>query len=166
MLDPSGKAIGVIGINADETERQRTEQQRALLLDELNHRVKNTLATIQSIANHTARTAPDMDTFVETILARIGAIGRAHGVLVGKPETDPTLIDLIDLIDLIGLQVGPYVTAGSDGTPGQLQLSGQSVRLDTTTGHALALVLHELTTNAAKYGAFSREGGQIHLECA
>jgi two-component sensor histidine kinase len=60
-------------------------------------------------------------------------------------------------------QIAPYVGTDGRDAGAQLQLSGESVRLDTQSGHALALVLHELTTNAVKYGALSREGGSIHL---
>ncbi len=152
--DEYGRVISMIGINYDRTEAVRDEEHRKLLTKELNHRVKNSLATIQSIARQTVRSSDDMDTFSERFLGRLQAIGRAHDILVNENETDTTISALIQT------QVRPY--AGNSDA--QLRLSGPAIRLDASVAHSLGLVLHELATNASKYGALSAEVGMLEIE--
>jgi PAS domain S-box-containing protein len=139
---------------SDISERKQAEAYRELLIDELNHRVKNVLATIQAMASHTMRDAPSLDAFRSAFSGRLAAIAAAHDTIFNSGQ------GAADLESLVTKQVGPY--AGSD--PARLQFSGPPVRLPAAHAHALALVLHELATNAAKHGALSLDTGRIVLD--
>jgi PAS domain S-box-containing protein len=153
FYDDAGQPIRMIGVLDDITELKAAEQYRELLMGELDHRVKNTLATIQAMAAHTLRSAPNPQSFRETFNGRLRAIASAHEILFANAEGGARLTDLISR------QVGPYADLTSD----QVQLDGPDVRLDPATAHALGLVLHELATNASKYGALSHSSGHIAI---
>ncbi len=137
----------------DQTAQKRADSHREMLVEELNHRVKNTLATIQAMATHTLRGSPDPKAFQEAFIGRLHAIAVAHEILT---KTDGGQVGLVDLIQR---QIGPYVAMDRD----QLVLNGDDMTLAPNLAHALGLVLHELTTNAAKYGALSTAAGRIEI---
>ena len=137
----------------DLSAQKKADAHRDLLVGELNHRVKNTLATIQAMASHTLRSTRDPEAFERAFKGRLKAIAIAHEILMG------TDLGTVDLIRLIQRQVGLYAAVDS----GQVRLSGPDIPLGPDVAHALGLVLHELTTNAAKYGALSCEGGVIRI---
>lgn len=143
----------IIGTFQDVTDRQNAESRQKMLLDELNHRVKNSLATIQSIASHTLRHAASPEAFREAFGGRLAAIAAAHDILVGNQQTGA------DLNRLLESQIGPYASFDR----GQVERSGPPVALGPAVAHALGLVLHELATNASKYGALSIEAGVLNL---
>jgi len=152
LRDGRGSVIGLIGISIEITERKRMEQRLRVMLNELNHRVKNTLATVQAIATQTLCGADN-----EAYLAyesRLVALASAHDVLTREGWEGA------DLYDVVVGQLGPY--AGPVGN--RFQLSGPKVRLNSRAALALAMGLHELATNALKYGAFSNSLGQIAIE--
>jgi PAS domain S-box-containing protein len=136
----------------DVTARLRAEDTRSLLLGELNHRVKNTLATVQSIARQTLRNASDPDRFVDTFSGRLQALARAHSLLSTETWSGADLRDLI----AEQMQLG---TLSED----RVHVTGQPIRLSPANTLRMALTLHELTTNAAKYGALSGSAGRIDL---
>jgi two-component system CheB/CheR fusion protein len=138
----------------DLSAQKKAEAHRELLVGELNHRVKNTLATIQAMASHTLRTAPDPQTFERAFKGRLHAIAIAHEIVMGGDS------GTVGLTELIRRQVGPYTDLERE----QIRLNGTDIRLSPEVAHALGLVLHELTTNAAKYGALSVDGGRIDIE--
>ncbi|SFC26126.1 chemotaxis protein CheB [Tropicimonas isoalkanivorans] len=154
IYDGAGRPEAMIGINYDATEEVEKEERRQLLTNELNHRVKNSLATIQSIASHTFRQSKDMQSFRESFLGRLRAISVAHDLLVNAEKSDA------NVRDLVAAQVGPY-TGNDDGL--RVDLEGPHSVLGATVAHNLGLVLHELATNATKYGALSNERGRVEI---
>ncbi len=149
----TGSVAYLISAVEDISDKKEAEARQRLLVGELNHRVKNILATIQAMASHTMRNTGDFDTFRETFSGRLRAIAAAHDSIFSEGGGEPLLADLIRR------QLAPYAAEGRD----RLLLSGPPVVLGTTTAHALGLILHELATNATKYGALSTEGGSIRI---
>lgn len=137
----------------DITERKDDEIQRGLLVRELNHRVKNSLATIQAMANHTLRHAEDLESFSEAFTGRLQAMAAAHDIIFNAGE------GRADLHGLIEAQLGPYIPVEAD----RVQVDGPPVQLPAAAAHGLGLILHELVTNASKYGALSGDRGVVHL---
>jgi PAS domain S-box-containing protein len=152
LRDALGRVVGASKVARDVTERKRSEDLQRLLFEELNHRVKNTLATIQAIASQSLRRSPGPEQFVTSFNGRVQALGRAHDLLVrGKMQGT-------DVEKLVQEQV---VLGPSEGT--RVSLSGPFVKLDSRVAVQLALVLHELATNARKYGALSVPGGLLSI---
>lgn len=147
-LGPEAQIVGTV---QDITDRQRAQDRQSMLLNELNHRVKNSLATIQAIASHTLRHATSPEAFRVAFGGRLAAIAAAHDILVGNEESGA------DLHQLFKSQIGPYASFEQ----GQVVLNGPPVTLSPTVAHALGLVLHELATNASKYGALSAATGVL-----
>lgn len=153
LFDETGRLIGAVNMLVDITLRKQTEESQRLLIGELNHRVKNTLAIVQSIANQTLRRARSPYEFVASFSGRLQALSRAHTLLTETAWSGTELGALVRdqlLID------------GSDGQ--RVTCSGPAVGLDPQTALHLALVLHELGTNARKYGALSVPGGRLHID--
>ena len=148
--DPSG-ARRVAFTAIDITERRRGEEQRRLLIHELNHRVKNTLATVQSIALQTLRGATSMPEARDALTERLIALARAHDVLTSESWEGA------ELHDIVAGAIGPH--AGRD----RFRVHGPPVRLSPSLSLSLALALHELATNAAKYGALSTDAGSVEI---
>ena len=152
IRDPGGTVIGASKVARDVTERMLSEERQNLLLGELNHRVKNTLATIQAIARQSLRVEPDPAAFVASFTGRIQALARAHDVLVRGEMQRAELGELVrDQVDLGARD--PRISA-----------SGPTVVLDSRMAVQLGLVLHELATNARKYGALSLPSGRLAIE--
>ncbi|MBR0953315.1 sensor histidine kinase [Bradyrhizobium canariense] len=116
----------------------------------LNHRVKNSLATVQSIVDQTLRRATDLESARQTINARIVALAGAHDLLTVRAWMGA------DVADLVARALAPFAT-------GQMVVDGPSVDVSPTQALALSLALHELATNAAKYGALSGPEGRVEL---
>jgi two-component sensor histidine kinase len=136
-------------------EKQATEHQR-LLIDELNHRVKNTLATVQSIASQTLRTADTPQDAKAALETRLLALSRAHDVLTRENWEGANLTEVVTRA------LEPYQIHGES----RLRVNGQQVRLTPRMSLALAMALHELATNAVKYGALSNKNGTIEVAWA
>ncbi|WP_134494874.1 PAS domain-containing sensor histidine kinase [Microvirga pakistanensis] len=151
LRDASGKIIGAINMLVDITERKQAEEHQRVLIDELNHRVKNTLAIVQSIATQTIRTSPAIETFSENFEARLLSLSKAHELLTRRAWTG------VDLRDIVCQELEPY----DNGSATRVRLEGTDLTLEPRVGLALSLVLHELTTNAAKYGALSTQQGLV-----
>jgi len=150
IRDQAGAVIGIFVEGSDITERVRAEEQRKLLLDELNHRVKNTLATVQSIAAQTLRTTPDPVAFRAAFEARLMALSGVHNVLTHASWEGA------DLDEVLRIELSPH---GAD----RFHLEGPVVRLSAQQALTFALVTHELATNAAKYGALSVPEGRVEV---
>lgn len=153
MTDHAGRVIGAAAIFRDITERKRWEEHQRLLINELNHRVKNTLATVQSVASQTLRNASTMVDARKNLEERLFALSRAHNVLTDENWEGAGLKN-------IALEaMAPYRHEGEN----RVLISGDDVRLSPQTALALAMALHELATNAVKYGALANETGEIRI---
>ncbi|WP_288806116.1 CHASE domain-containing protein [uncultured Novosphingobium sp.] len=126
---------------------------RNSLTRELNHRVKNTLANVLSIAALTRRRATDIDEFTESLTARIRALSATHDLLSQSDWRHA------GLGDVVRSELAPYM----QGSEGHVEMSGPEIRLAPNDAMSLGLAIHELATNAAKYGALSRPEGRIHV---
>ena len=151
--DAGDKLLYVVRVVQDVTERKALEQRQKLLMDELNHRVKNTLATVQSLASQTARAARTPAVFRERFEGRLIALSKAHDQLTIHHW------ESVDLRELMSGSLAPYTGVG----PERVILRGEDVVLRPRAVLTLAMAVHELTTNAAKYGALSVPGGRIEI---
>lgn len=153
IRDTEGRITGIFAEGSDVTERVRSEEHQSLLLNELNHRVKNTLATVQSIASQTLRTAHSTEVAREAIESRLFALSRAHDVLT-RENWDGAWIG-----EVVSQAVQPFQTA----VHSRIDCHGDDVRLPPNTTLALAMALQELATNAVKYGSLSNETGTVEI---
>jgi two-component system CheB/CheR fusion protein len=144
---------GVIVIFIDVTARRATERRLQLLLGELTHRVRNTLAVVQAIARHTMRNSRSKDDFAERFEARLSALAGAHNLLVSSDWKGA------DFAELVRRQVAPYTT----NNPERLRLHGPSLSLPVDLATPVGLVLHELASNAAECGSLSVPAGAVSL---
>lgn len=137
---------------------RRSLRDRRLLIDELHHRIKNTFALVSGMIGLNARTADTAEELADTVRARLHALGRAHEMIIpvgggGAPG------EAIPLGELIALLLAPHSRDGAEPA-----LSGGDVGLGPRAAASLALVMHELATNAAKYGAFAAPGGRLAVD--
>jgi PAS domain S-box-containing protein len=152
LRDRFGKVIGASKVARDITERKQAERLQHLLIEELNHRVKNTLATVQAIAGQSLVRSTSPNHFVTAFSGRIQALAQAHTLL-----TQETLRGAD-----IGAVVRDQVLLGAAGDD-RISCAGPSIMLNPQAAVQLALVLHELGTNARKYGALSVPNGLLSL---
>lgn len=143
---PAGAVVQII----DVTERRQAEERQALLMAELSHRVKNTLATVLSIGAQTRRRHTDIDGFWQSFEGRLRALSETHNLLADH------FWEWVRLDQLVRHEVKPYAQE-----PHDVVIDGPALELRPRTALGLALVFHELATNAAKYGSFSRGGGRL-----
>jgi PAS domain S-box-containing protein len=141
------------GILRDISERKRAEEHQGLLMAEIDHRAKNLLATIQAMVMLTKAHARSVGDYADTLIGRLHAMARAHDLLARDKWSGA------GLHELIRNEFAAYV--GADG--GALRLRGEDVLLTPRAAQTLSLALHELTTNAAKYGALSVAGGKVEI---
>lgn len=139
------------GVMRDITDRRRAEELQRLMINELNHRVKNTLATVQSVAGQTLRNAEDLVGARDSLTRRLLALARGHDILTRESWDGAELADI----------VASVVAAHGDAE--RFHLDGPPVRLAPKAALALSMALHELMTNAAKYGALSNVDGQVRV---
>ncbi len=151
IRDASGKVVRIGGIGHDLTELKRAEEHQRLLLAELQHRVRNTLAVIRSITRRTADTTESKDEFFMHLDGRIAAFARVQAAVTRDPTKGIDLSLLIaEELRIVGAQEGD-----------SLSIAGPAIELTPRAAETLGLAIHELTTNAVKYGALSIEGGAI-----
>jgi two-component sensor histidine kinase len=137
----------------DYTERKKEEERQQLLLAEISHRVKNTLAIVQSIAAQTMRRSDSLEIFYQKFSQRLQALGRTHELLsTGEWRSAP-------LREVVSETLKPYEIA-----PGRIGITGDDFELKPSAAMALALLIHELTTNAIKHGALSSRSGHVSIE--
>lgn len=152
VRDDSGRLLYLVRVVQDITERKAAEQRARLLIDELNHRVKNTLATVQSLATQTARTAPSAASFRDSFEGRLIALSKAH---------DQLTMHHWESADLRGLLSAAFAPYRADTE--RVILRGEDVQLRPRAVLTLAMAFHELITNAAKYGALSVSTGRVEM---
>ena len=153
LHDEAGKLVGAVNMLVDITERKRAEEQQALLVRELHHRVKNTLATVQAIMGSTARSAATIEEFKDALIGRIGSLAKTH-LLAHRGRSPPWPSAICCTTSST-----PSTTAAT----GALRSSGPEVDLSSQLAVSLGMAMHELTNNAAKYGALSVVGGKVDV---
>lgn len=161
VLGESGRPAGVLAIVVETTERIHAERHQRLLIDELNHRVKNTLATVQSIAAQTFKSdgawGPEAAAAARRVFdGRLVALSRAHDVLTRENW------DGAGLHAIVGQALQAYRGEGTD----RFTVEGPPVRLTSKMALTIAMALHELCTNAVKYGALSSPAGRVCIAWA
>ena len=156
-LDETGAFLGYTGCSIDVSDAKRGEEHQRLLIDELNHRVKNTLATVQSIALQSLRglEGEEAETARGAFEARLIALARVHDVLTRENWAGA------EIGAVVGDAIRP-LEAGA-GQRSRFTVSGPPLRLPPRLALSIAMALHELGTNAVKYGALSREGGRVRI---
>ncbi|CAN7602548.1 PAS domain-containing protein [Pararhizobium sp. LjRoot235] len=149
--DGDSRIEGVVATFIDITRLGESEERQRLLISELNHRVKNMLSVVISIANHTLKNASSPEAFSEALVGRLHSMARAHGLL-SRENWAEAAVD-----ELIRQEIEPYGL-------GRFEIAGPALRLKPQQGLSLGMVIHELATNAAKYGALSVPEGRVALE--
>ncbi len=152
LRDAAGRPESLTVQILDVTERRRAEETQRLLVDELNHRVKNTLANVQAIATQTLRTGTDLASFGTTFLGRLQSLASAHAILSDATWSGAAIGELVR----DQMQPGTL-------DAGRVEISGPDILLPPATALRLALIVHELCTNANKYGAFADATGRLRL---
>jgi PAS domain S-box-containing protein len=149
--DTNGTPVRAMGTAIDMTERKRAEQQRTLLINELNHRVKNTLATVQALSIQTMRSDNSAET-QRLFQERLAALSRAHDLLTTQNWEGAHLRDVAERA------LAPFYTGQE-----RIFVDGAQVRVTPKQALAISMALHELATNAAKYGALSNDHGRVRI---
>lgn len=150
VIDKSGAPNRVIGVVRDITDRKTEEEHRETLLAELDHRVKNVLAAVQSLATQSARRTTSTEGFLSAFAGRLKAMASAHELLTATRWRGASLAH-IAAAELGGM------------APGQARWEGPDLILTPRAANAISLALHELATNAVKYGALSVESGRVEV---
>lgn len=153
VTDANGEVCGIFVEGNDVTDHVRAEQRQALLIRELHHRVRNTLATVQGVMNTTAKSSATIEEFQEAFAGRIASLAKTHAVMTDELE------QCVSFLHLLNQELSPY----SDDQGLRIRLVGPSVDLPSQIAVPLGMAVHELTTNAAKHGALSREEGRIEV---
>lgn len=155
FFDEAHQPVSTIGVFQDITTRKHAAEQQQLLLDELNHRVKNTLATVQSIASQTLRSAKSGASFKEAFDNRLFALSKTHDLLTQNSWR------AADLHAIAEQELAPY---RRDQEQQRVSINGPRIDLHSRMAINFGLILHELMTNAVKYGALSNNQGRIMLK--
>ncbi|MBS0540173.1 MAG: PAS domain-containing protein [Proteobacteria bacterium] len=151
VRDAAGKPTKFLGVVEDITERKRSEAEQQTLNDELSHRMKNTLAMVDAIAGQTLRNVVDREA-VRTFSGRVQALGSAHDILLRQSMKNASVRATVRAV------VAPIAD------PSRFVLIGPEIDLNARSVLSFSLLTHELATNAAKYGALSRDGGRVTIE--
>jgi PAS domain S-box-containing protein len=154
-FDEAGRFIGYLGMAMDLTEIKQAQIHQRLLINELNHRVKNTLAAIQSIVRQTLKPGETPPQVREHLFERLMAMSAAHDVLTRENWSSA------GVEEIVRQAVRPFI---DNADAARITLSGPSMRVDPSAALALALALHELGTNAVKYGALSATAGLVRID--
>jgi PAS domain S-box-containing protein len=144
-----GRPDRVVGVTIDVTERKRVEEHQRVLVAELDHRVKNALATVSAVVCRTLETGSSTADIVSALVGRVQSMARAHELLSSRRWQG------ISLTELIQREIAPYATNTN------IEIDGPEIMLSAEAGQAMAMVFHELVTNAAKYGALSTQCGRV-----
>jgi two-component sensor histidine kinase len=150
---PSGQQLRVTGFTRDITARKQAEIRQSLLVRELHHRVKNNLATVLALANLSARNATSVEDYKTKLRARIHSMARSHALLNEAPFRTAYLRNVLQD------ELEPYAQGSID----RIRIEGPDVDLPAEAALALAMAVHELATNAGKYGALSTEKGRVDV---
>jgi PAS domain S-box-containing protein len=151
LMDEEGTVVRVMGVSHDITDRKQAERQQVLMVQELDHRVKNNLAAVISIAQQTADRSESIEDFESALTGRIRSMGIAHEMLA------KTQWEGVQLQDMLSRVLDPYRHA----TPDCIKLTGPDLMLPAAIATPICMAVHELAVNAAKYGSLSNNAGQV-----
>jgi two-component sensor histidine kinase len=152
MYNGSGQPTMMSGVSIDMTERRKAEEFRTLITQEMAHRIKNILATAQSVVTQSLRTDAPIDEISGNVHERINALARSQSILTGEN------FEIVDLHKAVERALTPF----NDGV--RFAIDGPQVTLSSAVSGALMMALHELATNAVKYGALSTETGRVSIK--
>ena len=156
VRDEGGDIVQYFASFVDLTQHKEDEAQSKMLIDELNHRVKNTLSAVQSIVGQTLRTPSDLKAIRESIESRLFALSRSHDLLTREKWESAGLLDIVhDALEPFGV---------SGGRADRIAVTGENIRFPPKSALALGIAFNELATNAVKYGALSNAAGSILIE--
>jgi PAS domain S-box-containing protein len=149
----AGEITGAVSVWRDVTDHKRKDEQATILLRELSHRSKNLLSVIESILRQSAKSSGSKEDFVARFSERLHALANAHDLLARNNSLSVSMTDLI------------FSQVGHHWEPGQrrISMSGLGVRLKPDAAQMIGMALHELSTNAAKYGALSNQTGRVSI---
>jgi two-component sensor histidine kinase len=156
MTGPDGGLRGILLEGADVTDRVLAHEHQQLLMNELIHRVKNTSATMLGLARLARNSATDLDTFVVSLSDRIVAMARTQDLLITASSQH------LHVKDVLRVELQPYL--GQDGD-GLVDMTCQDLTLAAPSAISLSMIVHELLTNAVKYGALAAAGGRLRVDC-
>jgi PAS domain S-box-containing protein len=156
VRDESGTVVQHFISLVDLTEHKQEQARSKMLIDELNHRVKNTLSTVQSIVGQALRTNTDPKAIRDSIESRLFALSRSHDLLSRENWEG------VGLLDLVKGALEPFGVGNV--RPDRFQIKGEDIRLPPNTALALGIALNELATNAAKYGGLSTAAGSVLID--
>jgi two-component sensor histidine kinase len=151
LFDAEGKLVGAVNMLVDITERKAAEDRQRLLANEVNHRANNILAVVQSMVRLSR--SETVEEFRDTLNGRIQALARAHNLLAKSRWQGA------DLQHLVSEELAPFMDEGS-----QVWVSGAILPLEPAAAQSMAMIVHELATNAAKHGALSTATGKVMIE--
>ncbi|AWN51407.1 HWE histidine kinase domain-containing protein [Methylobacterium sp. 17Sr1-1] len=151
VRDGDGRISHWVSVQRDVTERRRGEDRQALMVRELHHRVKNTLATVQAVVNATARSSLTVNEFTQAFTGRIGSLARTHALIT------EALAQAASFEGLLRAELSPY------GGRGRLTLEGPDVILPSELAVPVGMALHELTTNALRHGSLADPNGRLQV---
>ncbi len=161
VRDPDGTIVGASKVARDITELKRQRQQRDLLVREMDHRIRNLFALASGLVSLSARSAATPKELAQIVGARLGALARAHALTLSSRS--PGRIDQSTMLHaLLGTILSPYDGKTDDGRP-RISLDGVDIPITGEAVTGFALLLHEIATNAAKYGALSAPNGYIEV---
>ena len=160
VMGIEGRPVRLVSISRDVTEQRQSEEAKQLLLRELDHRVKNLFAVTSGMVSMTARTAPSVAAMAEALRGRLMALATAHDLVRSAISPSAKPLAATSLRALIEAVVRPHVDTLADR---RLTMHGGELSLGASTTTSLALVLHELSTNSAKYGALSTPRGALAI---
>lgn len=157
-----GRIVGAAKIARDITERRQAEEQKSLLIREMDHRVKNLFTLANSVVSLSARSATTPGELASAVCARLNALARAHTLTIphGLSNEQPTTLHA-----LIQTILAPYADSG-DNSQSRAVVTGPDITIDGASVTSFALLLHEFATNAAKYGALSLPEGLLDIACS
>ena len=155
VRDESGEVVQHFASFIDLTRHKEEQAQSRMLIDELNHRVKNTLTTVQSIVSQGLRSSSNPAEFREAIESRLFALSRSHDLLTRENW------ESAGLLDIVNAALEPFGVA--NGRSERFEVKGTNIRFPPKAALALGIAFHELATNAVKYGAFSGETGCVRV---
>jgi two-component sensor histidine kinase len=152
VIGSDGKPEKLLSISRDVTDRHAADLQRRVLFEEMHHRIKNTLATVQGITHQSIRNSSDMAEAALSISQRLAAMGKAHDLLILNEWISA------DIRDVVRSAVTAYVGDGA-----RMTIDGPSILLSSKAALTIAMLLNELCTNALKHGAWSNRAGYVDI---